>query len=68
MNIRHGNTGVEMVASGAWVKVGKKHYRHVSGEEIKYDCNAWGWRAVGRLYTTLWMARYEVEMVANVNA
>jgi hypothetical protein len=58
---RHGNTGKEMVASGAWVKVGKKHYRHASGQEITYDNNRWAWRAMGNLWSALWVAQHEVE-------
>jgi hypothetical protein len=58
------NTGREMVASGQWAKIGKKHYRHVSGIEVWYDCNAWKWRtsldkSLG--WSALWVARYEVE-------
>lgn len=59
--IRQGNTGKEMVASGQWVKVARKHYRHVSGAEIVYDHNRWAWFACGKLWSTLWVARYNVE-------
>lgn len=61
--MRHGNTAVEMTSSGSWVKVGKKHYQHISGAEVKYDCNAWGWVINGgnMAYSSLWAAKYEVE-------
>lgn len=66
MNQRHGNTGIEMVASGSWVKVGRKHYRHVSGAEVVYDCNRWHWQVTGAgswdgLYGSLWVARHYAE-------
>jgi hypothetical protein len=60
-SMRHGNTGREMLAGGAWVKVGRRHYRHVSGAEVKYDCNLWGWATGGRLYASLWAARDAAE-------
>ena len=47
MMMRHGRTDIEMVASGAWVKVGRKHFRHVSGVEVRYDSNAWLWKVSG---------------------
>lgn len=61
--MRNGNTGREMVESGAWAKVGRKHYRHESGTEIKYDCNAWGWRINGgkQVWQALWAARHNAE-------
>lgn len=40
---RNTRTDLDMVASGQWAKVGKKHFRHVSGIEVTYDCNAWRW-------------------------
>lgn len=62
---RHGNTGQELVNSGAWVKVGRKHYRHVTGVEVVYDCNRWGWRIMaadgtsdGLVWSTLWVAAH----------
>lgn len=60
---RHGNTGREMVDSGQWAKVGKKHYRHVSGNEAKWDCNVWGWRINDgkSVYDALWVVRGNVE-------
>ena len=45
-----------------WAKVGKKHYVHVSGVEVAYDCNAWLWRVDGGDgYTTLWVAKQNAE-------
>lgn len=62
---RQGHTGREMVKSGAWVKVAKKHYRHISGAEICYDCNRWVWQILGGdAYTLLWVARHNVEKLA----
>lgn len=63
---RMGNTGREMVESGAWVKLGSKHYSHISGAEIRYNSNRWVWEIVGRneAYSLLWVARYNVEKVA----
>ena len=57
------NTGRDMVESGQWVKVASKHYRHVSGTEIQYDCNHWGWNIIGtkELWSSLWVARHIVE-------
>jgi len=66
---RQGNTGKAMVGSGAWVRVAKKHYRHVSGVEIVYRCNHWVWAVVedGKpetRWSMLWVARYEAERTA----
>lgn len=63
-SMRHGNTGIEMVNSGSWIKVGKKHYRHESGIEVRYDCNRYIWivsTQPNHGYSTLWVARYEAE-------
>lgn len=54
-----------MVASGEWVKLAPKHYRHSSGAEIRYDCNRWVWQILGGdAYTLLWVARHWVESKA----
>jgi hypothetical protein len=59
---RHGNTGHEMVNSGAWVKVARKHYRHVSGVEVAYDCNRYIWKVSdGTAWSSLWVARHNAE-------
>ncbi len=60
---RHGNTGLEMVESGTWIKVGRKHYRHIDGAEIRYNCNRWLWEIVGTdvAYTLLWAAKCRAE-------
>lgn len=57
------DTHRQMVNSGAWAKVGKKHYRHVSGVEVRYNCNRWLWEVVGANegYTVLWAARSRAE-------
>jgi hypothetical protein len=63
-NLRHGNTSREMLAGGTWVKVGRRHYRHVSGAEVKYDCGLRGWATGGWLYASLWAARDAAERAA----
>lgn len=41
---RLGNTGREIVASGEFRLLGKKHYAHVaSGLQIQYDRRKWAW-------------------------
>lgn len=43
--VRRGNTGRDIVASGEFVKSGKKEYTHgESGQVIRYDHNGWVWR------------------------
>jgi len=63
---RRGHTGREMVQTGEWVKVGKKHYQHVSGVEVVYDHNRWVWCIKGgpknnTCWSALWVAKHEVE-------
>jgi len=53
---RNRRTDLQIVNDGDFVKVGKKHFRHVSGAEVKYDCNAWAWRACDSLWQTLEVA------------
>ena len=67
---RMGNTAREIVAAGDFVKVGRKHYRHVGGAEIVYDCNAWQWKITGRKggWDVLWPAVHEVRRAANGEA
>lgn len=63
---RHPNTAREIEASGAWCKVGRKHYRHESGIEVRYDCNRWLWIVVGHGdgYRSLWIAVHRAEQIA----
>jgi len=62
---RHGNTGIDMVNSGAWVKVARKYYRHISGIEVAYDCNGYVWTVSdGSRWSSLWVARHNVEKMA----
>lgn len=65
MTKRNGNTATEMANSGEWVKVARKHYAHISGIEVRYDCNRWGWEVVGQneLYTALWVAKHRAEVL-----
>ena len=60
---RNPNPTTAMLASGQWAKVGRKHYRHESGAEVRYDNNAWGWRVNDRPETwqTLTVAVHNVE-------
>lgn len=60
---RMGNTGREMVQTGAWVKVGRKHYAHISGVEVVYRCNDWAWEVIGTglMYQALWVAKQAAE-------
>lgn len=56
------NTAQEMKNSGEWARIGKKHYLHISGNEIQYDCNRWLWIVNGNYgYTTLWAAKHAAE-------
>jgi hypothetical protein len=59
-------TDQDMLDSGKWNKAGKKAYRHVSGHEVRYDHNAWGWTSTAcqGVYKTLWAVRYETERAA----
>ncbi len=42
---RRSNTAIDIIQSGEFIKIGKKHYAHgVTGQEIKYDNNAFTWR------------------------
>jgi hypothetical protein len=60
---RMGNTATAMKESGEWNKVGSKHYRHIGGIEVRYNCNRWMWELVGcdEAYTLLWVARHAAE-------
>lgn len=64
---RPNRTDLDMLASGQWVRVGKRHYRHASGIEIRYDLKAYLWRGRGgyhdgRAWETLGPARHNVEL------
>lgn len=46
-----------------WDKIARKHYRHESGVEVRYNCNAWAWEIIGGSedgykYGTLSIAQY----------
>ena len=50
------------VTTGTWERVGRKHYRHVTGIEVVYRSNAWTWEIVGgpedgHRYSTLTIAQ-----------
>lgn len=63
---RQTRTDLEIVNAGDFVKVGKKHFRHASGIEIKHDCNAWGWRTTDEpkwVWPTLYAAVSQVRGV-----
>lgn len=67
-------THLEIVAAGDFVKIGKKHYRHESGREIKYDPNKYVWNCppkndeveVG--FERLWVAADYVRRMATGEA
>ena len=65
MKHRHGHTGREMAQAITWTKVARKHYRHISGVEVRYDCNRWGWEVVGEglYFTVLYAAKHWAEHV-----
>lgn len=66
LSSRRPNTAKAMADSGNWAKVGPKHYIHISGEEITYNCNRWLWIHGNYGYTTLWAAKHNAEMTAAV--
>lgn len=35
------------VVPGEWAKVASKHYKHVSGVQVKYEHNHWRWQVIG---------------------
>lgn len=52
------------ITSGEWAKAGRKHYRHMSGIEVRYNHNRWLWEIIGGpedglAYGTLWIAQYQ---------
>jgi len=69
MTTRMPHTGRQMEQSGDRCKVGRKHYLHGSGREIRYNHNRWLWEIVGTdiAYSLLWPAKYAVEKMARDN-
>jgi hypothetical protein len=60
--LRMSNTALVIKNDPTWAKVGKRHYIHISGNEVIYDCNCWVWRLNGKEgYSTLWAAKYAAE-------
>ena len=54
---------LDLIASGSWVKAGRKTYRHASGIVVRYDHNRFTWEIVGGAedgyhYTTLTVAAH----------
>lgn len=53
--------------AGTWAKIGRQHYRHMDGAEVRYDSTRWAWRVTyadglaGRLYGTLTVAEMTAE-------
>lgn len=53
--------------SGAWAKIGRGHYRHASGAEVRRNCNTRHWEvlnappAAGRAWQACWVAMEAVE-------
>lgn len=59
---RHGNTATEMKLDGAWAKVGKHHYRHVSGIEVTKPLGQWMVSTQPDVrWSALWVAKHEAE-------
>jgi len=57
-------TDLALVNSGQWTRVARRRYWHISGAEVYYDNNRWGWVASNRpglLWSSLAVAAYEVE-------
>ena len=62
-------TDIDMINSGQWNRIGRKQYQNAQGVTIRYINNDWVWEIVGGAnnglrFTTLDIARYEVERVA----
>lgn len=52
-----------MTATQTWISIGRKHYRHSDGIEIRYSHNNWMWELVGGIndglmFKTLKVAKY----------
>lgn len=52
------------VVKSEWKIIGRKHWSHLSGVQVKYDCNAWKWQVIGgakcgNYYDTKWAAQTE---------
>jgi hypothetical protein len=74
-DMRAQRTDKDMEVSGQWGKAGKRGgkqvWRHASGVEVSWNCNAWGWQISdqpGRLFPALWAARVTVEAAAAKSA
>jgi len=53
MITRHTDTGLEIVASGEFKLIKKRHYQHrASGLGIAYDFKRWAWVTCGRLQSS----------------
>lgn len=57
------NDRAKPITRGTWEKIARQRYRHMSGIEVKYDCNAWAWEIVGgsrdgEMYKTLNVSQY----------
>ena len=60
-------TRAKPTISGTWAKIARKHYRHIDGKEVRYDCNAWAWEVIGGandgyMYKTLNVAQHAAIM------
>lgn len=65
---RNTRTDLDLVAAGDFVKLGRRHFRHVSGLEITFDCTRRLWNAAGFAWQTLDWAAYQVRKHAENNA
>lgn len=66
---RPSRTDLDMIASGQWIRVARKDYRHVSGARVVYRCNDYVWEIIGgaqdgQCFGPLHVARHEVERFA----
>lgn len=69
--MRAGHTHLDLRRSGQWAVVARRHYRHLSGIEVAYDCNRWSWVVSGpgmdpERYERLWVAQHRAERLGLV--
>lgn len=48
---------MQPITEGEWVRIARKHYRHESGVEIRYDWNRCLWQIIGGRYDSLYYER-----------
>ena len=61
MDRRTERTDLTIISDGDFAKIGRHHFIHESGAEIKYLCNHYCWQILGgKAYQTLREAVYQV--------